>query len=137
MKLHKKKNLPLKLHICTHTCFLLDKMHIKPPFKNAKDLTFKKIIWMQFYKITTCTWVDVKKNHCYMCMILLSQLFFNYSEYVQYDIAIEFTVKEILICQNFTTILSEVFVLIKKDWGVKILCLAQSRFCLNTQKSQV
>lgn len=50
-----------------------------------------------------------------MCMILLSQLFFNYSEYVQYDIDIEFTVKEILICQNFTTILSEVFVLIKKD----------------------
>lgn len=44
MKLHKKKNLPLKLHICTHTCFLLDKTHIKPPFKNAKDLTFKKII---------------------------------------------------------------------------------------------
>lgn len=28
--------------MCTHTCFLLDKMHIKPPFKNAKDPTLKK-----------------------------------------------------------------------------------------------
>lgn len=49
-----------------------------------------------------------------MCMILLSQLLLNYSEYVQYDIAIEFTAQEILICQIFTTILSEVTVLIKK-----------------------
>lgn len=73
-----------------------------------------------------------------MCMILLSQLLLNYSEYVQYDIAIEFTAQEILICQIFTMILSEVTVLINNR-GVKILhvCLAQSRFRLDTQKSQV
>lgn len=49
-----------------------------------------------------------------MCMVLLSQFFLNYSEYVQYDIAIELTAKKILICQIFTTILSEVTVLIKE-----------------------
>lgn len=64
------------MHICTHTCFLLDKMHIKPPFKNSKDPTLKKNI-NAIYKITTCTWIDVKTNHYYMSMILLSEFCFE------------------------------------------------------------
>lgn len=68
--------------MCTHTCFLLDKMHIQPPFKNAKDPTLKKymnaILQNNYMHMNWCK----KKNHCYMCMILLSQLFLNYSEYV-------------------------------------------------------
>lgn len=104
------------MHICTHTCFLLDKMHIKPPFKNAKDPTLKKYMnailqnnymhmnWCKKKITVTCAWYS-----CLNCFWITVNMYI-----VQYDIAIEFTAKEMLICQIFTTIVSEVTVLIKK-----------------------
>lgn len=66
IKLYNKKTSSKNLYICTDTCFLLHQMHIKPPLKNAKDLAFKKQIWMKFTKKTTCTWINKKTSYIYM-----------------------------------------------------------------------
>lgn len=51
-KIAQHKNFQKNLYICT--CFLLDQMHIKLPFKNAKRSYFFKNM-NAIYKITACT----------------------------------------------------------------------------------
>lgn len=68
-----------------------------------KILLLKKNI-NAIYKITTCTLIDVKKNITVTVHVhgtLVSIFFLNYSEYVQYDIAIELTAKKNFDLSNF------------------------------------